>query len=329
MIDTDFLFLTSMLRAREAKMLSTEKAEQMLNAAEFDDAAKILTDCGYPDVSGMDARQVESVLAEHRKEIFDELAQDENARCLVDIFRIKYDYHNVKALVKSAGTRSDVSGILSDCGRVRADTVASAFTFGKRQGLPPALRHAMRDAAAVLTKTQNPQLADIAVDTAYFRELTKLAQVIGDGFVLGYARLLIDCANLRVFTRAMKAGYDRYSLKSALISGGNADTDRILSISPSCDGMAEVFTENALKPAAAHCRAVINGGAQTRFELECDNALTRYVSHAPLSGFGPSSILAYLVFLEWEITAARLILTGKLLGISTDITRERLRDCYV
>ena len=46
-----YLCVSAMLRAREPKLLNDEKAARMLDAASFEDAAKILTDCGYPDMS--------------------------------------------------------------------------------------------------------------------------------------------------------------------------------------------------------------------------------------------------------------------------------------
>ena len=40
-----YLCVSAMLRAREPKLLTMEKAERMLDAASYEDAAKILTDC--------------------------------------------------------------------------------------------------------------------------------------------------------------------------------------------------------------------------------------------------------------------------------------------
>jgi V/A-type H+-transporting ATPase subunit C len=54
-----------------------------------------------------------------------------------------------------------------------------------------------------------------------------------------------------------------------------------------------------------------------------------YLSAAKLSGFGSAVVFAYIAELEWEIVAARMVLTGKLAGIAPDITKERLRDSYV
>ena len=51
--DREYLALTAMLRAREAKMLDRDRMERMLGAADFGDAAKLLTDCGYEDMSAM------------------------------------------------------------------------------------------------------------------------------------------------------------------------------------------------------------------------------------------------------------------------------------
>ena len=48
-----YLYLSAMLRAREAKMLTRDKAERMIDAPSFDEAAKMLTDCGYKDMSGL------------------------------------------------------------------------------------------------------------------------------------------------------------------------------------------------------------------------------------------------------------------------------------
>ena len=48
-----------MLRARENKMLTRDKAERMLDAGSFEEAAKLLSDCGYEDMSQMSAKDIE------------------------------------------------------------------------------------------------------------------------------------------------------------------------------------------------------------------------------------------------------------------------------
>lgn len=66
--------MTSMLRAREVKMLSSEKINRMLDADSYEDAAKLVEECGYRDMSGMNAFEVDRALSEHRSAVFRELA---------------------------------------------------------------------------------------------------------------------------------------------------------------------------------------------------------------------------------------------------------------
>lgn len=51
--DTNYLAITAMLAARETKMLSAERMERMIDAPTNDEAAKILEECGYGDLSGL------------------------------------------------------------------------------------------------------------------------------------------------------------------------------------------------------------------------------------------------------------------------------------
>ena len=72
----------------------------------------------------------------------------------------------------------------------------------------------------------------------------------------------------------------------------------------------------------------MNGGSLTEFELLCDNALLDYVREAKRKSFGAAHVCAYLAAMESEITAARMILTGRLSGLEPGVIRERLRETY-
>ena len=82
-----YLYISAMLRARETKMLSRDKAERMLDAASFEESAKILADCGYEDMSQMSAKGIENALAERRDKVFTELASLAPNKAIVDIFQ--------------------------------------------------------------------------------------------------------------------------------------------------------------------------------------------------------------------------------------------------
>ena len=323
-----YLYLSAMLRAREAKMLTREKAERMIDTASFDEAAKMLADCGYEDYSGMNAKQVDNALAERRAEIFAELARMSPNPETVEVFRMKYDYHNAKTLIKAEAAALEREDLLSSSGRVPVQTLIKRFTEEKFTGVPPVLADAIVQAKSVLARTANPQLADFALDKAYFTELLKAARELDSDFLTGYARILIDSANLRSAVRTMRMGKDLDFLKLALVPGGGIDAGRIAASSSSGETLAALFTNTLLAEAAALGAEAAKGGRMTDFELACDNAVTAYLTRARLVAFGEAPVIAYLAAVEGEITAVRMILTGFLAGIAPDTIRERLREFY-
>ena len=96
-----------MLAARETKMLSAERIERMIDAPTNDEAAKILEECGYGDLSGLSAKEAGAALEAHIAALFDEVEGMVPEAQLVQLFRLKYDYHNAKALIPGGTIGTD------------------------------------------------------------------------------------------------------------------------------------------------------------------------------------------------------------------------------
>jgi len=327
MKDSDFLFLTSMLRAREVGMISGDKIDRMLDAPGFDGAAKLLMDSGYPDMSEMSLDQIDRVLEERRFEMFSEIHNFRYAQDVLDLFRLKYDYHNVKVLVKSSGANVDAAYLLSSAGRIGTKTLSEAFITEQHADLPPNVAAAMSSAMGILSRTGNPQLADIEVDKAYFNELTSLAEWLKEEFITGYIKLMIDSANIRIIVRSARTGRGKDFLLGVLIPGGSVNIEQIASSYEESGQLP--FAGDALEQAVRLGGDAMKGGAQTLFELACDNAVLQYVTNTTFISFGPAPVISFLAKFEWEITVVRMILTGKYTDISPDVIRERLRECHV
>ncbi|MBR0040853.1 MAG: V-type ATPase subunit [Oscillospiraceae bacterium] len=314
-----------MLRARESRMLTADRASRMLEASGFEESAKLLGDCGYDDLGGLSAAGVDKALSERRAAIFKELESLVPDRALVELFRLKYDYHNAKAVIKGEAMGVDPLRLMSVSGRVPPEKLKAAFDEELTRELPPVLGAAMVEAASVLARTANPQLADFELDQACFQEMKTLAGELDNPFLSGYVRLLIDAANLKSAVRTARMHKSADFLSSVLIKGGT-DVDRIAAADG--DGLAALFAHGPLEKAAAAGAEAITGGSMTAFELLCDNAVNEYLRSAKLVSYGPEVVAAYIAAVETEITAVRMILTGSLAGVSPETIRERLRDLY-
>ena len=320
-----YLCLSAMLRARETRMLTADRAARMLEASGFEESVKLLADCGYEDLSGLNAAGIDAALAERRAAILSELENLVPDKALVELFRLKYDYHNAKAVLKGEAMGVDPLRLMSSSGRVAPEKLKAAYDEERVSDLPPVLGAAMVEAGSTLARTANPQLADFELDRACFDEMKTIAAELDNPFLAGYVKLLIDAANLKSAVRTARMRKSADFLSSVLIKGG-ADVDRIAAADG--DGLAAIFAHTPLEKAAAAGAEAIAGGSMTVFELLCDNAVNDYLRSAKLVSYGPEVVAAYVAAVETEITAVRMILTGSLAGVDAETIKERLRDLY-
>ena len=322
-----YLCLSAMLRAREVRMLSAERAGRVLDASGIDESVKLLAECGYEELGGLNAAGIDAALSARRAALFDEVERLVPAehRALVTLFRLKYDYHNAKAVLKAEAMGQDPLRLMSDCGRIAPDKLKAAYDEERRGDLPGLLGAAMAEAGETLARTANPQMADFELDRAYFAEMKQAADSIGNIFVSGYVSLLIDAANLKSAVRTARMHKSADFLRDALIPGG-LDVDRL--VGADGDGLSALFAHTPLEKAAAAGAEAMRGGSMTVFERESDNAVNSYIRSSKLLAYGPEVVVSYLAAAENEITAVRMILTGQLSGVPAETIRERLRDFY-
>lgn len=326
--NTDYIYLSAYVRGRERDLLNKDRLERLIAAPDYSEAAKVLSECGYPELAGASDAEVGQALSERRRAVFDDIASICPEPALVEAFRLKYDYHNAKVLVKSEGAGVSGEELLSGVGRVSAQALKKAYTEDDWRPIPPALAAAVKEARSTLARTSNPQLADIGLDRAYYAELLALTRSLSDDFYTNYVVLSIDLANLRSAVRCVRGRLDEGVLKAALLPDGNVSVSRI-ERGVYGEGVTAVFASSELAHAAELGQKAIEGAPLSAFERECDNVLTRRLQSAKLVSFGPAVAVAYLASLEGELVAARMALLGKRGGVTPEMLRERLRDTYV
>lgn len=327
--DIDYLFLSTRIKSLERNLLSRERMERMLEARSNEDAAKVLTECGYPEMPEVNVDVINQVLAEQRDKTYQDLYAFAPDPTLVDVFKVKYDYHNVKVLLKAEATGQDPSRLLVDTGRVPASALEEGIRASDLRGMPSILQSATLEAREVLGTTSDPQLADFVLDRAYFQDMMALAKQSESAFLEGYVRVQIDAANLKSVVRTLRMGKGTEFLKGVLFEQGNIDVNRILNTVGSGSSLDELYATSVLKSAAEAGAAAAAGGGLTLFEKRVDDAVNAYVGGAKYVAFGEAPVIGYLAAKDTEFTSVRIIMTGRLAGLPADTIRERLREAYV
>lgn len=327
--DTDYLVISARVRALENKLLTRERMERMLEARSSEEAVKVLGECGYGEFSAASPSAMEEKLVEVRSAAYEDMRAGVPNPSLIDVFRLKYDYHNVKVLIKAEAVGADGARLLMEGGRYPSAALREAYHKEDLRDVSETFRQAVLQAKETLSVTGDPQAADFVLDRAYYQELRDAAEASESQFLQGYVRLMIDAANLRAAVRASRMGRGAEFLSQVLVSGGNADQARIAAADPA--QLAALFSGTPLAEAAAKGSALTAAGSGplTAFERLCDNALTAYLAQSRRIPFGEHVVLGYLFAKEAELTTIRIIMTGRMAGLDTEIIRERLRESYV
>ncbi|MCL2587853.1 MAG: V-type ATPase subunit [Oscillospiraceae bacterium] len=319
--DTDFLYLSAMVRELENHLISTDQLDRMIRAETDADALKVLEECGYGLVEADNPIMLDRALSQKATAILKELAARGPDPAIVDVFRVKYDYHNAKVLIKAEFADVDGDRLMSDGGRVSRAIFEDRYYDGLPAGVPLALGNATLAARTLVAQSGDAQAADILLDRAMYQEYLDLAKAMEDAYFGGYIRLSIDGINLRTAVRAVRMGMTPEALIDALIPGGNISPARVVAGS----GLQSLYVGTALEKAARLAPAAMTGGDLTAFEREVDNALLRYVGMGSYKAFGIAPVLAYLSSLEAEAMSVRIVMASRSAGLTPEQIRERLR----
>ena len=328
--DTDYLAISARIRAMETGLLTRERMEQVLEARSDDEAVKILQECGYPELDATHPEAMDAALSAAREATLADLGDSAPDPRYIDIFKLKYDYHNAKAVLKAGAMGTDPDRMLMDMGRVPAAELKEAVQTGELENLPSRLADAIQEAKEVLDTTRDPQLSDILLDRWCYRDMDDVAEATGSKFLHGYVKAQIDAANLRFLVRTLRMGKNADFLRGVLFEGGDVAEDAILAVSAGGgNGLAELYASTRFRAAAEAGAEALRGGALTEFEKLCDDAVGDYLAGAQMVPFGEAPVLGYLAARETEYTNLRILLLGRSMGLPADVIRSRLRAGYV
>ncbi len=313
----DFLFTTGRIRSLERELLGRERMERMIDAKTDEDALKILYDCGYQEVLAAEPN-LEDALSRFRCELYTSLERYIPVPAVLDVFRLKYDFHNIKTAIKAAARQYEAARLYIDAGTVPLKLLLLSIPDGKNPAVPEQINAAIESAADTLARTGDPQLVDFELDRAMFSCQAKAAQDTGSTFLAGYVKLCADIANLRALSRARRMGRGRDLLRFALSNEGTVAPEKLLDAS---EDILPALYSGLLSAAAS---AAASGAEMSTVDRLCHDALVAYIRDAKFVTFGEEPVAAYVAAREFEMTQIRIIIgRGVLRGFPR---RQSVRD---
>ena len=327
--DTDYLYLSSRIKGMQKDMLGIDGLRKLSCCKNDEEAAKILEEAGFKDFVPGNLMSLEECMDRKRQEMFKVLYTYSPSKEIIDVFRLKYDYHNLKSILKANAVGEDPGPYLSDASSIEPGRLVTIIREKQYHLLSQIMRDAVLESEDILSRTGDPQISDMVLDKAYYLEMSEKAKLSESKFLMGLVSLMADLANLKVIVRAKRADKSYDYLKRALVSGGSISINAGMGeITP--DYLESTFAGENLSKAAAEAAGALSGEKpMSLLDKECDNAIVNYLKSARLVAFGEAHVIAYILAFENEIVAIRQVMQGRNAKMSEEEIMERLRESYV
>ncbi|MFH1866085.1 MAG: V-type ATPase subunit, partial [Candidatus Eisenbacteria bacterium] len=309
-------------------------------AEDAEGALKVLADSAFQEsISDVDRPEgLENGLVRALTETLSTVAALSPEPELIDLFRVRWDFRNLKSLTKAAllklpeeatGQAGEEIGLVDGPGTVALPVLQKALQDDDLTSLPSVLAGAVR--AAMDSYRDSNELAgvDREFDLAMWKHLVETADESGNEFLAGYFRIEIDIANVKTFVRIKEAGKDRTDLYRAFLPRGTLDFSFFEAhLSEPVDAFArnlEYGRYGALAPVFREWTAE----RAHLLELACDNILLNHVERARTIAYGIEPLVAFLLLRQLEIKLVRAAVAAKLDGVPRDEVEGRLRTAHV
>lgn len=346
MTASDFAYTSARLRALEPKLLSLTEVERMLGAKDVHEAYKILNDLDYSTHVG-DIEKVENFQEVihaglyDTKLLLDRIVPDSR---VLDILFLQFDFHNIKTILKGLSAEKGEEEIrqqLLNLGRIPLG-VLEAFFYQKNQSTLPLpdyytnhIKEAVKRAKLFFEKTKNPKIIDLIIDRKLYELTLIIAQKTRNSFTINFVQHEIDIANIKGFLRMKLLNQDKYFIENDLleewfIPGGFIKFSQFKSgLSLESDALSNLFKATPYGDAIAKgIEAYEKSDSFLYLEKQLEDFLMNYARTSRYIPFGPESVIAYFYAKQGDARIIRMIMVGKLRGVSNDLLRERLHKLF-
>lgn len=331
MKDTDYAGVNARIRVFETRLLKQEQFERMLQARDFEEAVNVLKDGPYrQDVEEMQNNKVyEQVLDSQMQQTFFELAEVTPEPRLIELYSLRYTYHNLKVLLKAHLVDENFDALLIEIGEP-ISVLRNAVETGKSEFLGERILTCIAETKAYYAEYQQIQAVDILLDRDYFHHLKEIARALNTPKICEFVELFIDLSNLSTLVRGVSQKQTPNFLRTVLSSAGKVPKEEWVAL------LTEDLSSLQKKLSAFPYDTIIEAATDSEtgvlspvaLDLATDDALMTFLQEAKFDVFGPMPTLAYLYAKQTEVKNVRLLLVGKYNQIPQTALAERMRMNY-
>ncbi len=330
--DTDYLHVSVRLRAIAHKTaVDSDTLVKIVDSCSVDTAVKLLEEKGL-SLSSAVSEGTEGILKRLDKVLTDELNKSYSlvtsiigSSELVTLLKVRYDFQNLKALIKAEKLGISPDSMLVDSGNISLKALKDGFRERDKKLLDGVIESVSEKAIKESSETGDPQKIDLIADKACFEYIMSRSKKSGFDFLSEYFNAKADLTNIMIFVRCRRMSKDTEFFSYALLPYAGAvkleklkeyynrpveDFYEMLSSTPYRKVFEDFDFEN------------ISVSAMESNITEYLNSLVRKMNSV---AFGPQVVVGFLLAKENEISNIRIALSAVASGMDPEKAKEKLR----
>lgn len=326
----DYTYAVGRIRVLETKFLDRDRIERMISAISADEALRVLSETTYGSTAAqIKAEEYEIMLGVRLKEAYDLVRHISPTPEVADMLALKYDFHNLKVLLKDRYLNRQDDDMLMQGGIIAPEKLKAMVQEGSYDDMPDALKDGLVRAETAFDASRDPQDIDIALDRGYYEAVFTMAEKLSSHFLKDLFVRQIDMINIRTLMRVKRMGRDSRFLDKVLLTGGHLDKAFFQGMLD--QPLAALADRLRFTPYASVADGVVEferTGRLTVYEKLMDDSLLAYIRDHRSDPFGPAAVVGYLWAVENETRIIRIIMVGKINHMPPDVIRQRVREVY-
>lgn len=327
MAKEQYIYAVTRAHNNEQGLLSQQDLEQLITAGSVAEVFRFLQDKGWGG-SELPTNDPDALVAYETDRTWALMAELVGDLTPFNVFRVKNDYHNLKAAIKlaySADDENEKGRYFLKYGTVDLDKIIKAANEHDFSTLPDDMAEAGRAAYEALAHTGNGQACDVVIDRATLMALDKAGMQSESTLLRRYAVLTVDVANIKAAVRCCRMKKSREFIERVIAPAGSLDTKELIDAAANnMDAVYQCLVNTEYEDAIEELKA-----SMSAFERWCDNKLIELIRPQRNNYFTIEPLAAFILGRENEIAMVRLILSAKINDLSADALRQRLRETYV
>jgi V/A-type H+-transporting ATPase subunit C len=322
--DWRYTFETATVRALEMQILTRATLLDMANAANFQQAADLLSATEYVlPHAGKRFAEVQQLLQERRaavREFFEVLCLDKS---IVELFRTRDDFANLRLALRRTLTEKPVGADYTDQGNVPPEQFQQVFEEENDEQFPDYMRQAADHAALAYYQDKDIRRIDYAIDSFQAGYNLRQAHRLESVFLIGLFRIQIDLTNIRTMLRLK---FTEAEQRNVFLEGGFLQLERLQKgLDLGYEGLGSLFFVTPyyrlLETGATY---LASNKSFLKLEQQCEEHLMGFLKTTIQITAGPQPVIAFLLMKENEIRTVRLILTAKKNHLDTKLILDRI-----